>query len=134
MLHAKWSQVYLLILKLLSNERKTSRNRRIYGQKYSNFQSLPKNVFFRIADKLNLWKVPVELNLEAISTCCALWCKRHTSPCLMLKIFIQTFYEITDRGLSNPGRDSHMKVAGMLVGNFEVNPKGHRSGRGPSTF
>ena len=28
----------------------------------------------------------------------------------------------------------HMEGVGMLVGNFELNPKGDRSGRGPSFF
>ena len=30
------------------------------------------------------------------------------------------------------GEAPHMKGVGMLVGNFELNPKGDRSGRGPS--
>ena len=33
-----------------------------------------------------------------------------------------------------PGGDSIMKGAGMLVGNFELNPKGDQSGRGPTFF
>ena len=32
------------------------------------------------------------------------------------------------------GGDSIMKGAGMLVGNFELNPKGDQSGRGPTFF
>ena len=32
------------------------------------------------------------------------------------------------------GGTPHMKGVGMLVGNFELNPKGDRFGRGPSFF
>ena len=32
------------------------------------------------------------------------------------------------------GGDSHMKGAGKLVGNFEWNPEGDQSGRGPTFF
>ena len=36
--------------------------------------------------------------------------------------------------LPGGGGTSHMKGVGMLVGNFGLNPKGDRSGRGPSFF
>ena len=32
------------------------------------------------------------------------------------------------------GGTPHMKGVGMLVGNVDLNPKGDRSGRGPSFF
>ena len=33
-----------------------------------------------------------------------------------------------------PGGGPHYERAGMLVGNFELNPKGDQSGRGPTFF
>ena len=36
--------------------------------------------------------------------------------------------------MTSRGVDSHMKQTGMLVGNFEFNPKGDQSGRGLSKF
>ena len=33
-----------------------------------------------------------------------------------------------------PGGDSHMKGAGMLVGNFELTPKGAQYGHGPTYY
>ena len=35
---------------------------------------------------------------------------------------------------NNPGGTPHMKGAGMLVGNFELNPKGDRSGVAQAFF
>ena len=48
---------------------------------------------------------------------------------MLVKIYLQLSHRaFSDDVMSTPGGDSHMKQTGMLVGNFEFNPKGDHLG------